>query len=285
MNRPTQLLSSHARSRQEQAILRADSAVAAADRSILAVWHQLLTLLRDSNGDPFEAQARAGIIFRPLTNRVALTLRTQLRSLAWWSWKSARHGLQQAIPEKLLALAVADRLYKIPESKRALLEDEGEKPDILDILFPAPSESEIVHLMGTDWLEQLSHATRLAAPTTLADIVGGGMAAGKSQTEIARDLLPAVDGFRVSARRIARTEGLRIAHAAQMHVHEQLGDLLAGYTIHATLDSRTRPAHAARDGLTWRKDLGESMQVALKMEGPTLPDGYNCRCYLTPILI
>lgn len=157
-----------------------------------------------------------------------------------------------------------------------LREDDGDPREaLLGLLFPAPDEDAISRLMGPNWYRQLAQATRLATPETLAGIVGAGHAAGKTQQEIARDLLPAVDGFRVSARRIARTEGLRIAHVTQMACHEQLGDLVAGYTIRATRDSHTRPAHLARDGLTWQRDSGVPMTAALKMEADTLPDAYN----------
>ena len=33
-----------------------------------------------------------------------------------------------------------------------------------------------------------------------------------------------------------------------MDAHAQLGDLVAGWQVHATLDERTRPEHAARNG-------------------------------------
>jgi SPP1 gp7 family putative phage head morphogenesis protein len=281
VNRPTQLLSSHSRARHEAAIARADSAATAVDREVLAVWRRLLALLREQDGlpvpDPFEAQARAEDLFEPMAPAVATRLRVRLRSLARWGWKSAQQGVVEALPRRGLERVFTSYLAEAEGSEEAI-------QPLVSLLFPAPDEDEITQLMGRGWLDQLSRATSLARPEQLAAIVGAGFAAGKTQSEIARDLLPTVDGFRTSARRVARTEGLRIAHAAQMACHEQLGDLVAGYSIHATLDARTRPAHAARDGLTWYKDEGTPMQVALKMEASTLPDAYNCRCYLSPIL-
>ena len=262
MNRPTQLLSSHTRNRQHAAVSRADAAGAAADRAVLAVWRHLLRFLRDHDRNPWTARTQARVLFAPLAHNTAIALGNGLRSLAWWGWKTARAGIRQAVPTSALA--------------RSLTEDEGNPSRrLFDLLFPPPTERDIFRLMGDGWFQQLVYATRLATPDTLAAIVGGGYAAGKDQKEIAKDLLPAVNGVRVSARRVARTEGMRIAHATQMAMHEQLGDLVIGYSIHATLDSHTRPEHAARSGLVWYKDSGVPMRTALKMDMDTLPDGFN----------
>ncbi len=267
MNRSTQLLSGHTRRRQEEAIARTDGIGAGTDRIVRAVWHRLLVLLRDAD-DPFEVQVRAEGVLRDMIPGVVNTLLSRLRSQVKWGLQSAKAGIRRVLPKAALreSSTVSPDTVELREER---------SPDFLDMLFPAPSEADIAELMGTDWLAVLGRSTRLAAPGRLAAIIGAGYAAGNTQNEIARDLLPAVNGVRVSARRVARTEGLRIAHVAQMRVHEQLGDLVDGYTIRATLDRNTRLAHAARDGLTWRKDSGQTMQVALRMEGPTLPDGFN----------
>ncbi len=267
MNRPTQLLSSHTRRHQEEAIARTAIIGAAIDGGIRFIWRRLLALLRDAD-DPFEVQARAEDILRPMIPGVASRLRDGLKSQVKWGLQSAKAGIRSALPKALLRESSTEQGCSVE-----LREDKT--PDFLDMLFAAPSEEDIAELMGTDWLTVLGRSTRLAAPERLAAIIGAGYAAGQTQQEIARVLLPAVDGVRVSARRVARTEGLRIAHATNMAAHEALGELVIGYQMHATLDSRTRPAHAARDGLTWRKDSGQTMQAALRMEGPTLPDGYN----------
>lgn len=281
MNRPTLLLQGHARRRQEAAVRRADAAGAAADRAVGGVWRQLLALLRDSDGDPFAAERQARLVFAPLAFRVASALQAGLYELAWWGWQSERAGLEKVLPARYLevtALGAGRKGMNNPAPSILTEAEGGDEPSaaaLFDLLFPPPTEDEIARLVGDGWYQALARSTRLATPQKLADIVGAGYAAGKTQKEIARDLLPAVEGVRVSARRVARTEGLRVAHASQMAAHESLGDLVSGYTIHATLDARTRPAHRARDGRTWMKDSGTPMEKALHMEGPTLPDGFN----------
>lgn len=117
------------------------------------------------------------------------------------------------------------------------------------LLFPAPSDDLIAHVVfASGWEERLQSLSRLAPPERLASAVASGLAQGRTRQEIARDLMPLVNQVRASARRVARTEGLRVAGAAQLACHERLGPLVAGYVLHATLDEHTRPWHAARNG-------------------------------------
>lgn len=167
---------------------------------------------------------------------------------------------------------------------------DAQKRDIFaKLLFPAPSLETVTRIIfatvqGQPWPERIKKLSKLAPPEQLANTVAQGLAAGKSQREIARDLLPHVDNYRASARRVARTEGLRVAHAIKMQTSQGLGDLVDGFQILAVLDSVTRPRHRARNGKTWYKDSGEAMQTALEMEDGHLPDAPNCRCHLSEIL-
>ena len=171
------------------------------------------------------------------------------------------------------------------------------------ILFPSPTQDAVNRIMygplagGVSWVQRLEAATKLASPEQVADVVARGYAAGKTQREIARDLLPVVQNVQSSARRIARTGGLRIAGQVQMACHEQLGDLVIGYTVHATLDQNTRPWHRARDGTTYYKEPASGQKGMRQCPHP--PDepedpserpakaprvAPNCRCFLVPKL-
>ena len=105
-----------------------------------------------------------------------------------------------------------------------------------------------------DWAKRFASLTRLALPGTLAAAIARGTLELKHPYEIARDIRPLVQNVQVSARRIARTECLRIAHTVQMDTYEKLGDMVIGYQVHAVLDSRTRPAHRERDGFIYYKN-------------------------------
>jgi SPP1 gp7 family putative phage head morphogenesis protein len=157
------------------------------------------------------------------------------------------------------------------------------------LLFPpftVPEVQAVVYASG--WAQRLSAGTKLGSPSVLAGLIAHGLTAGRSQEEIARDILPAVQNVQSSARRVARTESMRVAQAAQMHAHAQLGPLVIGYTVRAVLDQNTRPAHRARDRTAYYAHPGPGQLGYDQMPNPPAEaDGsiaYNCRCFLTPIL-
>ena len=170
--------------------------------------------------------------------------------------------------------------------------------DLSALLFPAPTPDEIARVVyASGWQDRLAAASRLAPPAQMASLLAAGLAAGKSQQQIARDLLPAVEGVRASARRVARTEALRVAGAMQMAAHEALGDLVIGYRAHAVIDEHSRPWHAARSGTIYYKNPGPGQKGLDKMPRPpdeppdaserppgTPQTAWNCRCTLFPVL-
>lgn len=172
-------------------------------------------------------------------------------------------------------------------------EPEAEPPgDLRDLLFPPPAEADVFAwlarfvrpqdyaLIGTDSDRRM--------PETLAQQIAVDMSLGKSQREVAKAVLPHLDGSRVRAVRAARTFGLYTAHQGQQAAWNELGDLVSGYQVHAVHDVSTRPAHAARDGTTYHKTPQEGQKGLDEMPHPPLEaDGsmaWNCRCYLTPNL-
>lgn len=192
-------------------------------------------------------------------------------------------GTTRALAEAAESLSFFDLLapYRDAEDSPAL--------DLTDLLFPAPAESWIDGIVrSSGWEQRLAAGTRLATPERLADLLVSGLAAGKSQQEVAQDLLPHVDGVRSSARRVARTECLRVSNAAQHAAHEGLGEIVAGYQVIATLDSHTRPEHAARNGTTyWRHPKPGQLGFDRMPHPPIEADGsvaHNCRCALVPVL-
>lgn len=81
---------------------------------------------------------------------------------------------------------------------------------------------------------------------------------------------------------------MRIAHETRMQAYEELGEMVIGYQIHATMDARVRPHHAARSGTIYYKKPGPGQLGTNKMPRPPLEEdgtvAHNCRCWLTPVL-
>lgn len=289
--------------RQVEGSRRADAAANAADRAVGSLWQQILALLRDPPAWPW-AEAKARHIFAQLAIAAAVSTSRSLHRLLPWAWDSAADILRAQVPSRLLGrLLPAHRLVSsVGEAVRFVWEDET-KPlfsidELWDMLFPAPTEQQVHSVLyAGDWTGRLAAATRLAPPAQLAGLLAAGLLAGKSQQQIARDLAPAVNGVRASARRVARTECLRVAAAMQMQAHEQLGDLVIGYQVHATLDRNTRPWHRERNGTIYYLLPAPGQKGPEQMPHPpeeaadprerpagTPQTAWNCRCWLSPVL-
>jgi SPP1 gp7 family putative phage head morphogenesis protein len=125
----------------------------------------------------------------------------------------------------------------------------------------------------------------------VASIIEIGFAQGRTQEEIADDLLPLFQGVASSARRVARDETVRIANELKFEADERMGELLVGYQVRAVLDERTRPKHRERNGTIYYKDPKPGQRGYDSMPRPPLEsprDGsklaYFCRCSLSAIL-
>jgi SPP1 gp7 family putative phage head morphogenesis protein len=233
------------------------------------------------------------------------SINTRLGAIAGWGHRTAAGNLAAALPVDYLRAAVFFRSHNRNEHRHlgeaviltqakgglqatdqiaplrepALTLDEY-RAMLARLIFPPPPQ-DVVHRIihtavgGIPWTQRIADLSKLARPDRLASIVTAGYFAGKNQQQIARDLLPVMDGVRSSAKRVARTEGLRVAHALQMEANAQIDDLIIGYQIRGTMDQNIRPHHALRNGRIWRKDSGQPMEKVLMMSMATLPDEPN----------
>lgn len=166
-----------------------------------------------------------------------------------------------------------------------------------DVLPPPSRERTSGIVYSSGWTSRLETLSRIAPPHQLAAQVATGMANGQNVRQIAQRLRPALQGVQTSARRVARTEGMRVAHEVQMAAYDQLGDLVIGYQIHATKDGNTRHWHRDRDGTIYYKEPKPGQKGLFQMPRPPMeaPDpaerpantphvAPNCRCYMTPVM-
>lgn len=202
----------------------------------------------------------------------------------------ALHGLGVPLEPSKLGLTVATRF----EPAVRPLTDVMKRVAFMDLLFPPPSQSLVDSIIfatikGRTWEQRLATMTKTSAtPERLAATVGQGVAQGKTVQQIAKDLLPVVDGIRSTARRIARTEALRVVQEASFQSWQGMGDLVVGYQILAVLDQVTRPDHAKRNGTVFYKVPKSGQHGLDEMPHPPLEaDGsyaWNCRCHLSQCL-
>jgi len=174
-----------------------------------------------------------------------------------------------------LGLEPTDYADPFREPARAEMTDERKREIFTRLLFPQPDQdwtNRILALVmqGQTWYQALDASMRAAeyGPDRLANIVATGYALGKSQRDIATDVLPWVDGLRWRGARVARTFGLAVAGRAQREMHEQVDDLTIGFMVRATLDERTRPAHRLRNGTVFYRQPDGSFLSKVPVPGP-----------------
>ena len=163
-----------------------------------------------------------------------------------------------------------DRLFGLTSGGIELPDPSRLPEDLLrQLILPSPPET-VIRRRVDELIAPFLAAPRpdLVSPERLADILIRGYAEGKTQQQIAKDLLPHVDGVKASARRVARTWGIHVAGESQMQAHEALGDLVIGYTIHATPGPYSRWWHQDRDGTTYYKQPGPGQKGMAQMPRP-----------------
>lgn len=287
------------------------------DRLFARSWRRVLSLLRSR--DSFNAAAQSRAVFDALYPDLVRVMAGGFSRLVTWSHGQSARMLSRSLPldylqaaivtpriprhtledasgdpagllqfaiDPLTGLAVTDRTTSLREPA---VDKDAARKLFEQLLLPPLPENKIQRLIfQSGWTQRIESLSKLAAPDLLTTTITQGIAQGKTQAEIARLLLPALDGVRASARRVARTVGLDVAHQAQMEAFDGLGDLLAGYQIHAVLDQHTRPAHAARNGTVyWRDPQAGQLGFDVMPQPPKESDGTyapNCRCHLTPVL-
>lgn len=161
---------------------------------------------------------------------------------------------------------------------------EDERTDLYRTLIIDPPDASFLSALVGPAPDRL---TSIVAPDRAAGLIWQGIAAGQDRKKIAASLTDLFGGYAVAARRVARTEGLRVATATQLAASEQVSELIPAYQIVAVLDSRTRPEHRARNGtIYYRNPRPGQLGFDVMPHPPIDPGGviaYNCRCILIPV--
>lgn len=124
-------------------------------------------------------------------------------------------------------------------------------------------------------------------PQRVADILIRDISGGKDRRAQIASLRNELAMPRAAAKRTVRTEGIRVATESNMAAYEELGEVVIGYSINATLDEVTRPEHRARNGTIYYKyPVGGQKGMNECPRPPIEPDGsiaYSCRCWRAPV--
>lgn len=175
---------------------------------------------------------------------------------------------------------------KEPVWEKKLTDKEWENL-LKEVLFDSPTEEQVLQIInqpiaGKETSQRLNDLSRLTDdPHRVVDDLAKGLSSGENLTEISRRLEKQVQGVKSSARRIARTESLRVIDQMNRQTLEPLQDLLSGMQVLASLDQNTRPHHAHRHGTIYYYDTSKKPSID---ELPDLPDEPNCRCWSSPVM-
>lgn len=267
-----------------------DRAGLAADRAVAGVWRELLAAIRHAHRErtgPGELHHAAAQILR----RLPLVIHGELTRQFLGLFRRGHRTAQVVVRSNRRRKRVTEAIEFGPRGALSFAPEPDD--DLFDLLLPPPPETQILawlqrFVRPSDW-ERIGTPSDRRLPEDLADRLAVDYAAGLTPQETSRNLLPYLEGSRVRARRAARTFGLHVAHSAEQHAWDQLGDLIVGYQVHATLDEHTRPEHRRRDGTIYYKRPGPGQPGLGRMPRPPVEaDGsisWNCRCFLTPVLL
>lgn len=275
---------------EERIFARVVRSQSAADAAILSVWSELIAVI-EAGGPPALIQVRLRKITDRLYVSVAQSLGNSLLGLAKETHQTTVDSLREHLPIQIHESHTHQFQRPVQEAAKPKSKPKKkakEKKEPLQFILPAPSPSQLLSaVFRGNWAQRLAAVTKLASPEVLAAVISKGVLDGKTPAEIAREIRPVVQGVQTSALRIARTEGLRIAHTIQHDAYESLGDLVIGYQVHAVVDEATRPEHRRRDGFEYYKNPKPGQRPMSECPHPPMEANgtyaFNCRCYLTPI--
>lgn len=276
---------------QAALLRRADRSADAAEAAVGHVWRLILAAL-ETPGPPHAVASRVAHAARQLPT-VGANVLADLEAGARDAARLTAADIARRLPARAVArLRARGRRWHRPAG---LLEDETPVAleELADLILPPllPSQVRAVVYRG-GWWDRVAALSKLADPGVLAAKVAAGVQQGWTVQRIAADIRPAVQGVVTSARRVARTAGLWIAHSAELHVYEEgLGDIIEGFEVNAVLDRATRPEHRARHGTKYYRHPTGNQKGYDEMPQPPREsprDGgkwsFNCRCFLSPLI-
>jgi len=289
------------------------------DRWTRAVEERLLGIIAANRGGREGVLRSVDALLIGSVQNAADLLESELRGLTTWSYDSAAEAMVYSLPAVFWIKRLAPRPKAVPapvgesigpnfDWTSVSAEDEYERvwsgkataeeveEMIRQLEFPPPSPEQIDAILNAtsadDGLSAMQRIKTVTGPqikqlrekivlTFAGDLEGASAVEALSGTirELVGNDPGKSTGMNYRAKRIARTEGIRISEAGLRETWQEAGDLIGMIVWHSAKVSASREDHVARDGKQYyRNEAGEF--IASDGERlPEIPLGPNCLCW------
>lgn len=280
----------------------------AVDRHLAASYAKVKALLANAqmpNGK-FQQRLRS-ILYDEMLGQTVVLIRKQLEQSAqlgwqmgvdmyaeciprdvWVKWAQWHLGIKESELSEMMMFRWASKAINVVIDFAELLRGSELPQDswlkrLKKIVFPPPSKEKVEEILRSDrWPDRKTWPQRLQREgfsfDAIVNQVSTSLSQGKAVSEVEKDIRPLVNNVRVRARRIARTESVRVGQAMQREAAESISDLTYGKQILSVGDERVRPEHKERHGRIYYKPGWGPPGGHDISECPETPDAPNCRC-------
>lgn len=286
-----------------------DARIAAIERRLnvrtRAIYQAVLGAVAAHQARPDVAAHEArGIIVREWPE-LGAAIDFGLRSMIDWSYTTGASTILNAVPvyawlrryERATEGRILEKQAPVFRSKNRIadllkgkLSKDQAKDLIRNLEFPPPTEQKVRQILtdttapdGLSWEHRIktvpqADLDRLLGTITREFSQGGDISA------IQKPLEAFFSAENYKARRIARTEGVRVAEAGLRESWQQVGDMVGAIQTWTAGDANVRDSHEHWHGKIFKRQSDGTYVAADGERLPTFPAAPNCRCWSSPIL-
>ena len=159
----------------------------------------------------------------------------------------------------------------------------------IDLVSKLPTDKTVQKIVNTSLMDGLTISEWLGKQDksfqeTLTKQIRLAVIGGETNPQIVSRLKSALDiKNNNNVKTIVRTAVATVTSQAREQTYKENEDIFKGWEWNATLDSRTRPEHAAYDGMAHDLEGKGLNEKGKKYKFVKAPNGWNCRCITLPI--
>ena len=218
MNLVTSSLAARGQIGKVHTLVIADKQSDAMDKETNKLWKQILAIIH-AKPLPVDAREKLTKLFAAINLSLYVGVGNALSRVVRFNMANAAADMTEVLPLEYLNVLVALKQSAAPQRLRVVegrKATQAERRKIESMLLPLEDEATVNRLVystthGVSWRARMAAQTGLATPQQLADTIIAGSMAGEDPQALTRRVLPVVQNNRVSARRIARTEAIRMS--------------------------------------------------------------------------